>query len=121
MPARQRHVSTLLIFGTLTLLATVAVAPVRNSGFVTAPTRSICLQVPVDLAINPLHESINAAAETAAVAQDDSLSLGEEEQDQTEPRDEPGIAWLVPSSLQNMPGRPPTALRSTQSHYPLRC
>ena len=111
----------LLICFALTLLATVGVAPIRNSGLATLAAQPDCRQANFEFVPNPLINCIRAAVDPDAVLQDDTLSLGEEEQDQTESRDELGIALLVPSSLHKIPGRPPIALRSLNSHYPLRC
>jgi hypothetical protein len=121
MPVRESLVSTLWLTSALALLASVWVAPLRTSGFVSVSSRPDCLRR--DFAAPPGQPSPGLSAEMAADAdlEVDALPSESEEQDRADALDEPRVSLLIPCSFRKAPDRQWIDPRSIRSLYPLRC
>ncbi len=121
MPDRKSLVCTLWLTSSLALLASVLVAPIRTSGFVSAWSRPACL--PSSFALPPGQPTtrLSAAVATDAVLQVNALPSENEEQDRVDPLDGPRVSFLIPCSFSKVPDRQLIGPRSILSLYPLRC
>lgn len=119
MPCRKSLVSTLLLASALTLLASVLVAPIRSSGFISF--RPDCLRRNFALPPGEPTTRLSATIATDAAPQVNAHRSEEEEQDGADALDEPRTSFLIPSSFRKVPDRRPIAPRSILSLYPLRC
>ena len=121
MPDRKSLVSTLWLTSSLALLASVLVAPIRTSGFVTVSSRPDCLRRNFALTTGQPTTRISAAMATDAVLQVKALPSENEDQDRADALDERRVSFLIPSSFRKVPDRQLIAPRSILSLYPLRC
>jgi hypothetical protein len=122
MPDRKSLVPTLWLISSLALLASVLVAPIRISGFVTVSSQPDCLRRNIDLPPGQRTTHLSAATAADAVLEVDALpSENEEEQDRADALDEPRTSFLIPCSFRKVPDRQLIAPRSILSLYPLRC
>ena len=121
MPDRKSLVSTLWLTSALALLASVLVAPIRTSGFITVSSRPDCLRRNFALPPGQPTTRLGAAMATDADQQVNALPSEEEEQDRAEALDEPRVSFLIPCSFRKVPDRQSIAPRSILSLYPLRC
>ena len=122
MPDRQGRVSTLWLTSSLALLASVLVAPIRTSGFVSVSSRSDCVRE--NCAISPGQGTslLSAAMAIDAVLEVNGLlSEDDEEQDRADALNEPRVSFLLPGSFRNVADPQLTAPQSILSLYPLRC
>jgi hypothetical protein len=121
MPDRKSLVSALCLTSSLALLASVLVAPIRTSGFVSVSSRSDCLRR--NFALNPGQPTtrLSAAVATDAVPQVNALPSENEEQDRADPLDEPRVSFLIPCSFRIVPDRQLIAPPLVFALYPLRC
>jgi hypothetical protein len=121
MPDRKSLVCTPWLTSLLALLASVLVAPIRTSGFVSVSSRPDCLRR--NFALSPVQPTtrLSAATATDAVLQVNALPSENEEQDWADPLDEPRVSILIPCSFRKVPDRQMIAPRSILSLYPLRC
>jgi len=121
MPVRESLVSTLWLTSSLALLASVLVAPLRTSGFVSVSPRPECLRRV--FAPPPGQPSAGLSAEMAAdaVLEVDALPSESEAQDRADAPDEPRVFLLIPCSFRKAPDRQLIAPRPIHSLYPLRC
>jgi hypothetical protein len=121
MPDRKSLVSTFWLMSSLAVLASVLVAPIRTSGFVSVSSRPDCVRR--NFALRPVQHStrLSAAMATDAVLQVNALPTENEEQDWADPLDEPRYSFLIPCSFRKVPDRQLIAPRSILSLYPLRC
>jgi hypothetical protein len=122
MSDRISLVCTLWLTSSLALLASVLVAPIRTSGFVSVSSRPDCLRRNFAL-INPgqLTTRLSTEMTTDAVLQVNALPSENEELDRADPLDEPRVSFLIPCSFPKVPDRQWIAPRSILSLYPLRC
>jgi hypothetical protein len=120
MPDCKSLVSTLLLTSSLTLLASVLVAPIRTSGFAAASSQPDCHR---NSPLSPGQPTarLSAATDTDAAPEVNALFPENEEQDGADALDEPRVAFLIPCSFRNVPDRQLIAPRSILSLYPLRC
>jgi hypothetical protein len=121
MPDRTSLVATLWLTSALALLASVLVAPIRASGFVSASSCPDCLRRNLALLPGQHTTRLNAAMATDAVPQVNALPSENEEQDRADPRDEPRVSLLSPCSFRKVPDHQLIAPRSIVTLYPLRC
>ena len=121
MPDRKSLVSTLWLTSSLALLASVLVAPIRTSGFVTVSARPDCLRRNFALPPGQPTTRLGAAMDTDAIVEVDALPSESEEQDRADALDEPRVSFLTPCSFRKVPDRQLIAPRSILSLYPLRC
>ena len=121
MPDRKNLVSTLWLTSSLALLASVLVAPIRTSGFVTVSSRPDCLLPNFAVLAGQPTTRLDAAMATDAVVQVNALPSENEEQDRAEALDEPRVSFLIPCSFGKVPDRQWITPRSILSLYPLRC
>ncbi|MBV8265463.1 MAG: hypothetical protein JO252_03870 [Planctomycetaceae bacterium] len=121
MPDRKSLVSTLWLTSSLALLASVLVAPIRTSGFITVSSRPDCLRRNVAPPPGQSTTRLSAAMATDAVLQVNALPSENEEQDRADALDEPRVSFLIPCSFREVPDRQLIAPRSILSLYPLRC
>ena len=121
MPDRKSLVFLLWVTSSLALLASVLVAPIRTSGFVSVSFRPFCVRR--NFAVPPGQPTtrLSAAMAVDGVSQVNALPSENEEQDRADPLQEPRVSFLVPSSFRNVPDRQLIAPRSILSLYPLRC
>lgn len=121
MPDRKSLISTLWLTSSLVLLASVVVAPIRTSGFVTVSSRPHRLRRSFALPPGQHTIRLSAGMATDAVLQMTALLSENEEQDRADPVDEPRVSFLIPCSFRKVPDRQLIAPRSILSLYPLRC
>jgi hypothetical protein len=121
MPDRKSLVSTLWLTSSLALLASVLVAPIRTSGFVTVSSRPDCLRRNFALFPGQPTTCLSAAMTTDVVLLVNALPSENEEQDGADALDEPRVSFLIPCSFRKVPDRHLIAPRSLLSLYPLRC
>lgn len=121
MPDRKSLVSTLWLTSSLALLASVLVAPIRTSGFITVSSRPDCLRRNVAPPPGQSTTRLSAAMATDVVLQVNALPSENEEQDWADALDEPRVSFLIPCSFREVPDRQLIAPRSILSLYPLRC
>jgi hypothetical protein len=121
MPDRKSFVSTLWLTCSLALLASVLVAPIRTSGFVSVSSRPDCLRRNFALPPGQPTTRLDSAMATDAVLREKALHSENEEQDGADPLDEPRVSFLIPSSFRKVPDRQLIAPRSILPLYPLRC
>ena len=119
MPDRKSLVFTLCLTSSLALLASVLVAPIRTSGFVSS--RPDSLRRNFILPPGQLTPRLSAAMATDAVLEVNALPSENEEQDRADALDEPRVSFLIPCSFRKVPDRQLIAPRSILSLYPLRC
>jgi hypothetical protein len=121
MPDRKSLVSTLWLTSSLVLLASVLVAPIRTSGFVSVSSRldGLCRNFALPPG-QPTPRSITAMA-TDAVLPVNALPSENEEQDRADALDGPRVSFLIPCSFRKVPDRQSIAPCSILSLYPLRC
>jgi len=119
---RKSRVFTLWLTSSLALLASVLVAPIRASGFVTISSRPDCLRRNLALpAGQPTTRLTAAAMATDTVLHLTALPSENEEQDPADALNEPRASFLIPCSFPKAPDRQLIAPRSIPSLYPLRC
>jgi hypothetical protein len=121
MPDRKSLVFTLWLTSSLALLASVPVAPIRTSGFISVWSRPDCLRRNFALPPGEPTTCLRAAMATDAGVQVNALASENEEQDWVDPLEEPRVSFLIPCSFREVPDRQLTAPRSILSLYPLRC
>jgi hypothetical protein len=136
MPNRKSLVSMLWLTSLLALLASVLVAPIRTSGFVTVSSRPDCLRLNFALLPGRAKARLRAAMATDAVMQVNALPSENEEQDRADALeeaseneeqgradalDEPRVTFLLPCSFRKVPDRQLIAPPSILSLCPLRC
>ena len=121
MPDRKYLVSTLLLTSLLALLASVLLAPIRTSGFVTVSSRPDCLRRDFSLPPGQPTTRLDSAMASDAVLREKALHSENEEQDGADPLDARRVSFLIPCSFRKVPDRQLIALRSILSLYPLRC
>jgi hypothetical protein len=121
MPDRKSLVSTLWLTSSLALLASVLVAPIGASGFVSISFPPDCLRRDSALLPGQSTTRLSAAMDTDAVLQVNALPSENEEQDRADPLDEPRASFLSPCSFRKVPDHPVIAPRSIVTLYPLRC
>ena len=121
MPDRKSLVSMLWLTSSLALLASVLVAPIRTSGFVSVSSRPDCLRRNFALPPGQPTTRLGAAMATDAVLEVNALPSENEEQDRADALDEPRVSFLIPCSFRKVPDRQLIAPRSILSLYPLRC
>jgi hypothetical protein len=122
MPGRKSLVSTLWLTASLALLASVLVAPIRTSGFVTVSSRPDSLRRNFALPPGQPTTHLSTAMATDPVLEVNALPPdNEEEQDRADALVEPRASFLIPSSFRKVPDRQLIPPRSILSHYPLRC
>jgi hypothetical protein len=121
MPDRKSLICTLWLTSSMALLASVFVAPIRTSGFVSFSCRSDCVRRTSALLPGQPTTRLNAAMDTDSVPQVNAIPSENEEQDRADPLDEPRVAFLSPCSFRNLPDHQLIAPRSIVSLYPLRC
>ena len=121
MPDRKNLVCTLWLTSSLTLLASVLVAPNQTSGFVIVSARPDCLIR--DFAQSPGQPStrLDAAIVTDAVPRVNALPSENEEQDRADALNEPRVSSLIPCSFRKVADHQLITPRSTLSLYHLRC
>jgi hypothetical protein len=121
MPDRKSLVCTLWLTSSLALLASVLIAPIFTSGFLSVSPRPDCRCC--DFALAPVDSTtrLSASMDTDAVLQVNALPSENEEQDRADPLDEPRVLFLIPCSFRKVPDRQLFAPRSILSVYPLRC
>jgi hypothetical protein len=102
-------------------LASVLVAPILTSGFVSVSSRPDYYRH--NFAMTPVQPTtcLSAAMATDAVLQVNALSSENEEQDRADPLDEPRVFVLIPCSFRKVPDRQLIVPHSILSRYPLRC
>jgi hypothetical protein len=121
MPDRKSLVSTLCLTSSLALLASVLVAPIRTSGFVSVSSWPDCLRRIFALPPGQPATRLSAVMATDAVLRVNALPPASEEQEQSDALDEPRVSFLIPCSFRKVPDRQLIAPRSILSLYPLRC
>jgi hypothetical protein len=136
MPDRKSLVSTLWLACSLVLLASVLVAPIRTSGFVTVSSRPDCLRRNFALPPGQPKARLSVGMATDSVLQVEALPPENEEQERADALDEsseneeqeradavvePRVTFLIPCSFRKFPERPLTAPPSILSLRPLRC
>jgi hypothetical protein len=121
MPGRKSLVSALWLTSSLALLASVLVAPIRASGFVSVSSWPDCLRRNSALLAGQPNTRLSAAMATDAVPQVNALPSENEEQDRADPLDEPRVSFLIPCSFRKVPDRQFIDPHSVLSRYPLRC
>jgi hypothetical protein len=121
MPDRKNLVCTLWLASSLALLASVLVAPIRTSGFVTLSSPSDCLRRNFAVLPGQATTRLSAAMATDTVLLVNALPSENEEQDGADALDEPRVTFLIPCSFRKVPDRQLIAPRSILSLYPLRC
>jgi hypothetical protein len=121
MPDRKRLISTLWLTSSLALLASVLVAPIRTSEFVTVSSRPDCLRRDFALPPGQPMTRLSAAMATDAVREVDALPSENEEQERADALEEPRVSFRIPCSFRKVSDRQLIAPRSILSHYPLRC
>ncbi|SIO35890.1 hypothetical protein SAMN05444166_4072 [Singulisphaera sp. GP187] len=135
MPDRKRLVSIHLITSSLALLASLLVAPIWMSEFVTVSSRPDGLHRTFALSPGQPKARLSAARVTTVLQvnalpseneeQDRADALDKapenEEQDWADARDEPRISFLLPCSFRKISDRQLIAPRLTLSLCPLRC
>ena len=121
MPDRKSLVSTLWLTTSLALLASVLVAPIWTSGFVTVSSRPDSLRRNFALPPSQPTTRLSAAMATDAVLQVNALPSDDEEQDRDVAQETPRVSFLIPCSFRKVPDRQLMAPRSILSLYPLRC
>ncbi len=121
MPDRKSLVSALWLTSSLALLASVLVAPIRASGFVSVSSWPDCIRSNSTLLPGQNTTHLSAAMATDAVLQVNALPSENEEQDRADPRDEPRVSFLSPCSFRKVPDHQLIAPRSIVTLYPLRC
>jgi hypothetical protein len=121
MPDRKNLVSMLWLTSALALLASVLVAPIPTSGFVTVLSRPDCLRRDFALPPGQPSTSFSGAMATDSVLQLNALASENEEQDRADPLEGSRVPLLIPCSFQKISDGPLIAPRSILSHYPLRC
>jgi hypothetical protein len=121
VPDRKSLVFTLWLTSSLALLASVLVAPIRTSGFVTVSSRPDCRGRNFALPPGQPTTRLSTAMATDAVLQLNALPSENEEQDRADALDEPRVSFLIPCSFRKVPDRQSIALPSILSLHPLRC
>ncbi len=121
MPDRKSLVSTLWLSSSLALLATVLVAPIRTSGFVTVSSRPDCLLRNLALPPGQPTTHLSAAMATDAVLEVDAFPSENEEEDRVDALDEPRVSFLIPCSFRKVLDRQLIVPRSILCLYHLRC
>ena len=105
----------------LTALLTLAVAPIRTSGFVTVSPRPDCLRRNFALPPGQPRTRLIAAPATDADLEVAALPCESEEQDRADALDEPRVSFPIPCSFCKVPDRRLIGSRLILSIYPLRC
>ena len=121
MPDRKSLVSALWLTSSLALLASVLITPIQTSGFVTVSSRPDCLRSNFALPPGQPTTRLSATMAADAVLQVNALRSENEEQDWTDPLDDPRVSFLIPCSFRKVPDRQLIAPRSILSLFPLRC
>ncbi|WP_422931539.1 hypothetical protein [Singulisphaera sp. PoT] len=121
MPDRKSLVFTLWLTSLVALLASILLAPVPTSAFITVTSQPDCPHRHCSLCPGPSTSSFSAAMATDVVRQVTALPFEIEEQDRTDILDEPRVAFLVLSFFRKDLDRKVIAPRSILSLYPLRC
>ncbi len=122
MPDRRSLIPTLLVTCALALLASVVVAPIRTSGFVSVSSRVDCLRRNFALPECQPPARLTTGRATDTVLEVNALPAeNEEQQDRADALDEPRVTFLLPYSFRKIPDRQLFAPRSILSLYPLRC
>jgi hypothetical protein len=121
MPDRKSLVSTLWPMSWLTLLASVLVALIGTSEFVTVSSRPDCLRRDFALPPGQPAAGLSAAMATDSVLRVNGLPFENEEQDRADPLDESRVCFLIPYSFRKVPDCQSIAPSSILSLYPLRC
>ncbi len=121
MPDRKSLVTKLWLISSLTLLASLLVAPGRTSGFVTVSSRPDCLLRNFDLPLSQPTTCLSAAISTEDVLRLNALLFENEEQDRADALDEPRVSFLIACFFRKVTDRQLIAPRSIPSLYPLRC
>ena len=103
MPDRKSLVSTLCLTSSLALLASVLVAPIRTSGFVSS--RPDCLRRNFALPPGEPMTRLSAAMATDGPLEVNALASENEEQDRADPLDESRVSFLIPCSFRKVPDR----------------
>jgi len=121
MPHLKNLVSALWFTSLLALLASVVVAPIRTSGFVTVSSRPDGLRR--YFALPPVQSTtgFSKTLATDAVLEVDALPSESEEQERADALDEPRVSFLIPCSFRKVPDRQLIDPHSVLSLYPLRC
>ncbi len=116
MPDRKSFLSTLWL---TSLLASVLIAPIWTSGFVSSQPDGLRR----NFALPPGQPTtrLAAAMATDALQQVNALRCEDEEQDRADALDEPRVSFLIPCSFRKVPDRQLIAPRSILSLYHLRC
>ncbi len=124
---RAAYISALWLTSSLALLASLLVAPIRTSGFVSVSSRPECLRRNFALPPGQPATRLSAAMVTDAVLQvnarpsEKALRSEFEEQDRADPLDPPRVSFLIPCSFGKVLDRQLIAPRSILALYPLRC
>jgi hypothetical protein len=121
MPDRKSLVCTLWLTSSLALLASVLVAPIRTSGFVSVSSRPDCLRRNFALTSVQPTTRLSAAVATDAVLLVNALPSESEEQERADALDEPRVSFLIPCSFAKVPDRQLIAPPWILTLYPLRC
>jgi hypothetical protein len=111
----------LWLSSSLAMLASVLVAPIRTSEFISVFSLSDCVRCNVAVPPGQPTARLKAAMATDAVPQVNALPSENEEQDRADPLDEPRVSVLIPCSFRKLPDRQFVAGRWILSRYPLRC
>ena len=119
MPDRKSLVCMLWLTSSLALLASVLVAPIRTSGFVTS--RFDCFRRNFSLPLGESTARLSPSTTSDAVLQVNALPSENEEQDPADPSDEPRASFLIPCSFRKVPDRQLFTPHAVLSLYPLRC
>jgi hypothetical protein len=121
MPDRKSLISTLWLTSSLVLLASVLVAPIRMSGFVTVSSGTDGLRPAFSPSSGQPASHLNSAMVADAVLEMNALPSDNEEQDRSDALNEPRVSFLIPRSFRKVPDRQLIATRTILSLYPLRC
>jgi hypothetical protein len=120
MPDRKSLVFTLCLTS-LMALASLLVAPIWTSGFVSVSSRPDCLSPKCALPPGQPTTRLSAAMATDTILEVNALASEDEEQDRADALDEPRVSFLIPRSFRKVSDRQLIASRSILSLYPLRC
>ena len=121
MRDRKSLVCMFWLTSSLTLLASLLVAPIRTSRFASVSYRPDCLSRTIALIPGELTTRLSAPMATYSLLQVNALRSENEEQDPADPLDEPRVTLRVPCSFCMAPDRQLIAPSSILSLYPLRC